>query len=59
MRPRATNAAMAMIMITTTTPATRVKLELGAAAADVVVDVIVAGESVANSGPLAPSVGFQ
>lgn len=50
---------MATMMITTTAPAMRVRLELGAAAADVVVDVAVEGERLANSGPLAPSVGLK
>jgi len=59
LRPRATIAATAMITITTIAAATIVRLELDAAAADVVVEVAVVGESVAKSGPLAPNVGFQ
>ena len=59
LRPRATIAAIATITIITIAAATIVRFELGAAAADVVVVVAVAGESVAKSGPLAPSVGLK
>jgi len=60
LRPLATIAATAIMTITTIAAAATSSVELGGApAADVVVVVAVVGESVANSGPLAPSVGLK